>query len=79
MGMKAGAFGQPVLNQFRLVRSIVVHDEVNVQFFGHVLLDSVEEVAELHGAMALLVLSDDLTGLVFEYLSRFLAQIILDE
>jgi hypothetical protein len=44
------------------VSSVVVHDEVNVQFFGHVLLDGVEEVAELLGAMALLVLADDLAG-----------------
>jgi hypothetical protein len=61
--MEAGAFGQPVVNQLGLVCSVVVHDEVNVQFFGHVLLDGVEEVAELLGAMALLVLADDLAGL----------------
>src|ERR1700736_1366752 len=61
--MEAGTFGQPVLNQLRLVSSVVVHDEVNVQWFGHVLLDGVEEVAELFGAMALLVLADDLAGL----------------
>jgi hypothetical protein len=26
----------------------MVHDELNVKFFGHVFLDGVEEVAELH-------------------------------
>ncbi len=53
-------FSQPVLNQLRLVGSVVVHDEVNVHFFRHVSLDGVEEVAELFGALPLLVLADDL-------------------
>jgi len=61
--MEAGPFGQPVLNQLRLVRSVVVQDEVYVQRIGHILLDGVEEVAELGGTMALLVLADDLAGL----------------
>src|ERR1035437_1413690 len=61
--MEAGPFGQPVLNQLRLVRSVVVQDEVYVQRVGHVLLDGVEEVAELGGTMSLLVLADDLAGL----------------
>src|ERR1035441_7753905 len=60
--MEAGAFGQPVVNRLGLVSSVVVHNQVNVQFFGHVVLDGVEEVAEFLGAMALLVLADDLTG-----------------
>lgn len=38
---------------------VIVHDEVTVQFFRHVFPDGVEEVAELHGAMALLVVADD--------------------
>jgi len=61
--METGLFRQPVLNQLRLVGSVVVHDEVNVQFVGHVLLDGVEEAAELFGAMALLVLAYDLASL----------------
>jgi hypothetical protein len=36
------------------VSSVIVHDEVNIQFIRHVLLDSVEEAAELYGTMALL-------------------------
>ena len=36
---------------------------MNVQFCGHILLDGIEEVAELFGAMALLVLADDLARL----------------
>jgi hypothetical protein len=39
---------------------------VNIQFFGHVLLEGVEEAAELFGAMALLVLSDDSAGLCIQ-------------
>src|SRR5580658_1950150 len=60
--METGSFRQPVLNQLRLVGSVVVHDEMNVQFFGHVRLDGVEESAELFGAMALLVLTYDLAS-----------------
>ena len=36
---------------------------MNVQFLGHILLDGVEEAAELFGAMTLLVLADNLAGL----------------
>jgi hypothetical protein len=61
--MEAGAFGLPVVDQLRFVSSVIVHDEVNVQFFRHVLLDGVEEVAELYGTMALLILADDFAGL----------------
>ena len=60
--MEAGSFGQPVLNQLGFVGSVVVHNEVNVQRLGHVVLDGVEEVAELFRTMALLVLADDLAG-----------------
>src|ERR1035437_6231628 len=60
--VEAGAFGQPVANQLRFVGAVVVQDQVNVQFFRHILLDGVEEVAELPGTVALLVLADDLAG-----------------
>ena len=45
---------------------MAVHDEVNVQFFGHALLDGIEEAAELFGAMTLLVLAYDLASLGFQ-------------
>jgi hypothetical protein len=61
--MEARAFGQPVLNQLRFMGAIIVQDEVNIQLVRHILLDSVEEVAELFGAMPLLVLADDLSAL----------------
>ena len=63
MDMEAGPFYQPVLNQLGFVGSVVVHDEVDVQFFGHVLLDGVKKVPELFGTMALLILADDFAGL----------------
>ena len=63
VGVESGTFRQPVLNQLGLVRSVVVHDEVYVERDGHVLLDRIEEVAELFGTMALLVLADSLAGL----------------
>ena len=47
MHMEAGTFGQPIPNQLRFMSSVVVQDEVNVQFFGHVLLDGVEKIAKL--------------------------------
>jgi hypothetical protein len=63
MHMEAGAFDEPVLDQLRLVSSVVVQDHVDVQLLGHVLLDGVEETAKLDRAMALLILADDLAGL----------------
>jgi hypothetical protein len=42
------------------VSAVVVEDQVYVQLRRDVLLDGVEEVAELAGAMPLLGLADDL-------------------
>jgi len=58
--MEARPLGEPVLNQLGFVSAVVVHDEMDVQFFRHVFLYGVEKVAELFAAMALLVLADDL-------------------
>ena len=45
--MEARALGQPAPDHRRLVRAVVVEDEVDVEVRGHVRLDRVEELAEL--------------------------------
>lgn len=66
MQMEARTLGQPVANQLRLVSAVVVQDQMHVQFCGHVLLDGVEEGAELGGTVAAARLADDLAGLCIE-------------
>ena len=50
--VEAWPLGQPVADQLRLVGAVVVQDQVNVQFRRDVLLDGVQESAELDRAMA---------------------------
>jgi len=40
-------FHQPVADQLRLVRAVVVQDQVNVQFRRHALFDGIEKPAKL--------------------------------
>src|SRR6266702_3448309 len=60
--MEAWPLGQPVADHQGLMGAVVVQDQMNVQRCGHGLLDGVEEVAELAGAMPLLGLADDPAG-----------------
>jgi hypothetical protein len=53
-------------DQLSLAGAVVVQDQVHVQLRRHVLLDAVEEVAELPGTVPLLDLADDLAGLRVE-------------
>src|SRR5262245_5275301 len=55
----ARPLGQPTADQRRLVRGVVVDDEMNIQIARHVRLDLVEEFAELGGAMARKASADD--------------------
>ena len=57
------AFGYPAFDQGRLVRAVVVQDEVDGQPDGHGGVDRVEELSELDGAMTPMELSDDLARL----------------
>ena len=63
MWMPAGSLGEPVADQFGLVAGRVVHDDVNVEFSGHILLDGVEELAKLLRAVSRHALADDGSGL----------------
>jgi len=60
--VEAWSFHQPVANQLRFVRAVVVQDQVYVQFRRYVSLNRVEEVAKLHGTMAALGLADQRAG-----------------
>jgi hypothetical protein len=55
--VEAGTFGQPAANQLRLVRAVVVQDEMYVQFRRHILFDGIEKSAELARAMTTMQLS----------------------
>ena len=48
--MPTRPFSQPSSDQWGLVRDVVVHDEMDVEFARHGGLDLVEELAELGGS-----------------------------
>src|SRR5712692_7862766 len=50
--MEPWALGEPLPDDRRFVGAVVVHDEVDVERCGHLRLDHVKELAELHRAMA---------------------------
>src|SRR5260370_20628876 len=58
--VEAGTFGQPAADPLRLVRAVVVQDEMYVQFRRHVLLDGMEKAAEFLGAMTTMQLAQHL-------------------
>ena len=64
--MEAWPLRQPIADQLRFVRSVVVQNQVHIQFLRNVLLDGVEEVTKLDGAMAALRLPDQFPGLGIE-------------
>ena len=51
MQRETGVADHPALDGRRLVGGVVVDDDVHVEVFGHVVVDQVEEPAELLGAM----------------------------
>jgi hypothetical protein len=51
MDMKARASQQPALDQRRLVRAVVVEDEMDFQVLGDVVVDGVEEFPKLDAAV----------------------------
>ncbi len=58
----ARALGQPAVYKRRLVGPVVVQDDVDIQVGGHRGIDVVEELAELHRAMARVASADHLAG-----------------
>jgi hypothetical protein len=63
MAMPAWPFGKPVTDQLGLMARRVVHDDVNVEVSWHVLLDGIEEPAELLRPAPRHALVDDSPGL----------------
>src|ERR1700720_796685 len=51
--------GEPRLDLGRLMGGIVVHDDMDVEAFGYVCVDLLEEVQELGRPMSLVALADD--------------------
>jgi riboflavin biosynthesis pyrimidine reductase len=57
--MKAWALAQPLPDERRLVRRVVVEDQVNVELRRDGLVDRVEELTKLHRTVAAMTASDD--------------------
>ncbi|WP_439360471.1 hypothetical protein [Bradyrhizobium sp. DASA03007] len=58
--MPARQFGEPVADQWDLVRGVVVHDEMKIESARDGGLDFFEELAELCGTVARIAFVDDL-------------------
>src|SRR5438552_16416892 len=61
--MNAWALAQPAPDERRLVRGVVVEDQMNVELRGDRRIDGVEELAKLHGPVAAMTAADDRAGL----------------
>lgn len=61
MDMPARPFGQPIADQRRLVRGVIVPDEMNLKSLGDVGLDLVEELSELARPVTAITLSNHVT------------------
>src|SRR2546430_2323838 len=57
--MIMGTTGEPRLDLGRLMRGIVVHDDMDVEAFGYVSVDLLEEVQEPGRPMSLVAFADD--------------------
>lgn len=64
--VKPWLLGCPVTDQLRLVRAVVIQDQVNIQISRNVLFDGVQKLAKLHRAMTALRLADRVAGLGVE-------------
>jgi len=62
MPMPARPLGEPVADQFGLVSSVIVHDDVDVEIGRDDALDLVKEPAKLLSAMAAHAFADDGSG-----------------
>ena len=60
--MPTRPFSQPSSDQWGLVRGVIVHDEMDVEFAWYGSLDLVKELAELGGAVAPVALANDPSG-----------------
>jgi len=64
--MEAWPLRQPIADQLRFVRSVVVQNQVHIQVRRNIFLNRVEEGAKLDRAMATLRLSNQFPGLGIE-------------
>lgn len=63
MQMKAGAFGQPAMNQRGFVSSIVVQNQMDLEMSWDLSVDRVEEATKLYGSVATMQLTHNLAAL----------------
>ena len=62
MKVKPRPFGEPVPDRGGFVRAVVVRDDVNLQCGGHLRLDHIQKVTKLAGAVAMMKLTNHMTG-----------------
>src|SRR5271167_4284150 len=63
VNMKPRALGQPLSDDRRFVRTIVIQDEMDIEAGGHLRLDPVQKPAELRRTMTAMQLADHPAGL----------------
>src|SRR5579864_5253606 len=61
--MEARTFGEPSANRGRLVRTVVIQNQVYVERLRHGLIDGVEKLTEFHAPVPPVELADDFPGL----------------
>ena len=62
MNLEVGMAGEPSLDGRGLVRAVVVHDQMHRMVCGNVLIDMLQELQELLGAMSAMQLADHFAG-----------------
>jgi hypothetical protein len=60
--VKTRTFGKAAADPLGFMRTVVVQDEVRVEFCGHVAFDAIEESAELTGTMPMMRLAPHVTA-----------------
>src|SRR5437660_749836 len=62
MNVVPGALGQPLLNDWRLVRGVVVDDEMDCHVGWDRFIDLIQKLPKLDGPMARKALANDIPG-----------------
>src|SRR5438128_11063475 len=60
--VEARTFGKPAADPVGFMRTVVVQDEVHVEFCGHVAFDGIEKSAKLAGTMTTMKLAQHVTA-----------------
>src|SRR5512145_1962351 len=58
MYVEARVASQPPMNHRGLMGAVIVHDQMDLKFLGHLFIDGVEELAKFHRPMPSVKLSD---------------------